>query len=200
MTLSALTFLYQDVNNLLVFFDNHDTERFLHEMPQDLSIFKQAYTFLFTTRGIPQIYYGTEILMNGLKNGNDGNVRLDFPGGWQGDAINAFTPEGRSGIQNEAFDYMKKLLNWRKNNDVITKGSLLHFKPQNGVYVYFRAYRGKKIMVILNGVNAAKNINLDNYAEALDGVSSGKDVMTGKTISIGRELTLAPRETLILEL
>lgn len=195
----GLDFLYQDVNNLLVFFENHDTERFLRERPQDLSVFKQAYAFLFTTRGIPQLYYGAEILMNGEKKGNDGNVRLDFPGGWKNDSVNAFSPEGRSVIQNEAFNYMRKLLNWRKNNEVIAKGSLLHFKPQNGVYVYLRSYNGKKVLAILNGVSTKNIISWDKYTEILIGASSGKDVMTGKTVSFEKELTLAPRETLILE-
>ena len=195
----GLDFLYPDINNLLVFLENHDTDRFLREMPQDLSIFKQAYAFLFTTRGIPQIYYGSEILMNGVKAKSDGYVRLDFPGGWPDDKLNSFVPEGRSDLQNEAFDYMRKLLNWRKNNEVIAKGTLRHFVPRNGVYVYLRSYHGKNVLVMLNGKNSPNTLPMDQYAEVLNGITSARDIITGKTLNFGEELTLTARETLILE-
>jgi len=195
----GLDFLYEDINNLLVFLENHDTERFLCKLPENLSVFKQAYAYLLTTRGIPQIYYGVEILMNGSKDGNDGNVRMDFPGGWKEDTTNAFTPEGRAPLQNEAYDYLKKLLNWRKNNEVISRGTLVHFKPVDGVYVYARSYEGKHVLVIMNGTNEARTLGMEHYSEVFDGKTSGKDVVTGKTVGLEKTLNLAARETLILE-
>lgn len=193
-------FLYPDINNLLVFLDNHDTDRFLLEMPQNLDKFKQAYTFLLTSRGIPQIYYGSEILMNGTKRIADGDIRRDFPGGWKDDASNQFLASGRSDLQNEAFNFMQKILKWRKGNNVIAKGSLKHFVPRNGAYVYLRELNGKKVLVILNGVTKQNTIQMDQYQEAIGSAKQAKDIITGKTVTFGKELTLASRETLILEL
>ena len=133
--------VYADPMNLLVFLDNHDTSRFYKVPPTgDLNRFKQALAFLLTVRGIPQIYYGTEILMAADKSEGDGALRRDFPGGWAGDKQNAFTPSGRTLLQNEAYTYVSKLLNWRKGNDAIGKGSFKHFITQNEVYVYERKY------------------------------------------------------------
>jgi glycosidase len=193
-------FLYPDINNLLVFLENHDTDRFLREMPTDLNSFKQGYSFQLTSRGIPQLYYGAEILMNGDKRISDGNVRKDFPGGWAGDSRNAFTPSGRTDIENQALNFMTKLLNWRKGNDVIAKGTLKHFVPRNGAYVYARSYKGKTVLVILNGVSKTNTIQLDEYVEVIGNATQGKDVISGKTVSLTKELTLSPRESLILEL
>jgi Glycosidases len=196
----AQDYLYADVNNLLVFFENHDTDRFFRELPTDLNVFKQAFAYLFTTRGIPQIYYGTEILMTGVKQKSDGYVRHDFPGGWVGDTQNAFMPEGRTALQNEAFNYMKKLLQWRKNNEVIAKGSLLHFAVREGVYAYLREYQGKKVLVILNGKQTNTKVSLTDYAEAIGNSTEGTDVISGRTIALKGELSLTPKESLILEL
>ncbi len=198
--LLALDFLYANPNNVLVFLENHDTDRFLREMPQDLSALKQAYTYLLTTRGIPQLYYGTELLMTGLKKESDGFVRRDIPGGWPGDKLNYFTPDGRFSLQNEAFNFIKKILNWRKNNEVIAKGTLRHFAPRNGAYIYLREYMGKKVLVILNGKNAVNKIAMDQYAEVIGKSVSGKDVISGRDISLVGELNLTSRESLILEL
>lgn len=196
----SFDFMYPDINNVLVFLENHDTNRFLLEFPGNLSVFKQAYAFLLTSRGIPQLYYGSEILMNGSKAKNDGYIRLDFPGGWPGDIFNSFTKEGRNAMQNEAHCYLKKLLDWRRNNDVIAKGTLKHFVPRNGAYVYIREYMGKKVIVILNGVDKDNNINMNQYAEALKGKTNGKDIITGRTVYFDNELKLSPRESLIIEL
>jgi len=198
--LLSFDFMYPDINNLLVFLENHDTDRFLLEMPSDLNAFKQAYTFLLTCRGIPQIYYGGEILMNGNKKMADGNIRKDFPGGWPGDSINAFNSEGRTALQNEAHDFLRTLLTWRKGKDVISKGSLKHFVPRNGAYIYVREYQGKKVLAILNGLDKANTISLDQYQEVLGGSVSGRDVLTGKTVLLDKTLTLGSRETLLLEL
>ncbi len=198
--LLSFDFMYPDINNLLVFLENHDTNRFLLEYPSDLSVFKQAYTFLLTSRGIPQLYYGSEILMNGDKKISDGYVRLDFPGGWLGDVKNAFTAAGRSALQNEARGFIKKLLEWRKGNDVIAKGSLKHYVPRNGAYVYLREYNGRKVLVILNGTDKDNNIKMEQYKESIAGYTGGIDILTGNKVIFGEELKLTPRQSLIIEL
>lgn len=134
----AYDYAYADIYNVLRFLDNHDTDRFLPAMPEKLDAFKQGIAFMLTIPGIPQFYYGTELLMNGTKQKGDGYIRLDVPGGWPGDAVNQFEASGRTDIQNEAWNYMQKLLKWRKGNEVIAKGKMKHFVPQNGVYVYAR--------------------------------------------------------------
>ncbi|MGL5317777.1 MAG: glycoside hydrolase family 13 protein [Bacteroidales bacterium] len=198
----AMDFLYSDPKSVLVFLDNHDTDRFLRDMPNDLGVFKQALTFLLTTRGIPQIYYGTEILMNGTKARSDGDIRLDFPGGWPGDAVNAFSQSGRTPLQNEAFDFLSTLLNWRKGkgNDIIAKGSLKHFMPTNGVYAYIRSYENKKVFVMMNGTNKELNLSMDRYQEVLSPFTKGTDVLTGKLIELSQELKMSPRQVYVLEL
>ena len=125
----AQDFLFPDPNNVLVFLDNHDLGRFMQKGESDLRRYKQAIAFLLTTRGIPQIYYGTEILMSGTKAEGDGIIRTDFPGGWAGDPKDAFTPEGRTDLQNQAWDYMRKLLNWRQRCDAVKEGKLIHYTP-----------------------------------------------------------------------
>lgn len=196
----SLDYLYADPNFVLTFLDNHDTDRFLTEMPENLDIYKQAITFLLTSRGIPQIYYGTEILMNGTKARTDGDIRLDFPGGWEGDAVNAFTAAGRTPLQNEAHDFMTKILNWRKGNEAVGKGQLKHFMPTNCVYAYLRSHNGKQVFVLLNGKNEAMSLDMARYAEVLTGVKGGVDVLTGNRIELGATLNLPARATLILEL
>lgn len=196
----SFDFMFSDVNNLLVFLENHDTNRFLLEYPTNLDIFKQAYTFLFTTRGIPQIYYGCEILMSGNKKVSDGDIRLDFPGGWPGDKVNAFSVQGRNSLQNEAYSFISKILNWRKGNLAVSKGSLKHFVPRNGAYVYFRQYQNQKVLVILNGTGKENIISTQQYREVLKDISQGRDILTGKTVVFNDSIRLGARETLILEL
>ena len=185
--------------NFLVFLDNHDTSRFYkkEEDTRNLTRFKQAVTYLLTTRGIPQIYYGTEILMAADKSEGDGMLRRDFPGGWSGDKANCFTREGRTALQNEAFDYLRKLLNWRKGNDVIGKGTMKHFSISNGVYVYERSYQGKSVVVIMNGTDNTQTLTLAPYKEVLP-KSVATDFISGKTVSLQDKLELKERETLLL--
>ena len=192
-------FIYPDIYNVLRFLDNHDTDRFLKEYPEELSGWKQAVTFLLTMPGTPQIYYGTELLMHGNKSKHDGYVRLDVPGGWPGDETDHFTREGRDAIQNEAFDYLSKLLHWRQNNEVIAHGGMKHYVLQKGVYLYERFLGDKKVLVVMNGTSGEVTINLDRYAESIEGLSSAKDFLSGKTITLGETLTLSPKEVLLLE-
>ena len=196
----ALDFLYADKSNILTFLDNHDTDRFLPEMPKNLDQWKQAQTFLLTSRGIPQIYYGTELLMNGTKKVSDGLIRLDMPGGFPNDKGNEFVAEGRSELQNEAFQFMSKLLNWRKGNKAIAEGTTLHYMPSNGLYVYRRQAGDKEAIIILNGNDEeAADIDMSRYAEIMKPGDSFKDVITGKGVTITDKMTFSPRAILILE-
>jgi glycosidase len=191
-------FLYPAPDMVLAFYENHDTDRFLKE-GQDLDKLKQAVTILLTTRRIPQLYYGTEVMLNGVKQKSDGYVRKDFPGGWEDDAQNAFTASGRTDIQNRSYDFYRTILNWRKGNNVIAKGDMIQFAPQHGVYAYARRYKGKTVWVMLNGTDAEVNLPLGYYKEILEGVKQGKDIITNDTIAFGEELKMAPRESLIVE-
>ena len=131
----SLDYLYENPQNVLTFLENHDTDRFLLEEPKDLGSWKQAVAWILTTRGIPQMYYGQELLMYGSKKKDDGYIRLEMSGGFPGDTISVFTVEGRTPMQNEAYNFISKIANWRKGNDVIAKGSMKHFMPENGLYV-----------------------------------------------------------------
>lgn len=191
--------VYANPMNLLTFLDNHDTSRLAQtdEMAKNLKRYKQAMVFLLTTRGIPQIYYGTEILMTGDKRKGDGDLRKDFPGGWQGDTRNCFVENGRTALENEAFEFTRQLLNWRKDNQVIGKGSLKHYSIQNGVYVYQREFNGKSVVVIMNGTDDSKELGLAPYQEILPR-ENALDVLTGKNVNLSGKLCLDGRENLIL--
>lgn len=193
--------VYADPSNLLIFLDNHDTSRFFNtqESTNKIARYKQALTFLLTTRGIPQLYYGTEILMAADKGNGDGTLREDFPGGWDGDKQNAFTSSGRTDKQNAAFDFTRKLLKWRQGNDIIAKGTIKHYAPVDGVYVYERKYNGHSVVVLLSGLDTDITLDLAKYREILPYTQS-KDVLTGKTIDVsGSTLTLEPRSATVLE-
>lgn len=198
--LLSTDFLYANPSNILTFLDNHDTARWLLEQPTDLAKWKQAQTFLLTTRGIPQIYYGTEILMSGDTKNGDSNVRRDFPGGFPGDSVNAFSREGRTPMQNEAWDFLAKLLNWRKSCDAIKSGTLKHFVPQDGIYVYQRkADNGNDVVILLNGNDREASMLSKQTAEVLPIGSSRRDIISGNIISIGDTISMSPRQILILE-
>jgi glycosidase len=192
-------FIYPDICNVLRFLDNHDTDRILKEYPLDLSAWKQAITFLLTMTGTPQIYYGTELLMHGNKSRSDGDIRHDMPGGWPSDTTNHFTREGRDDIQNEAFDFLKKVLHWRQGKKVISSGGMKHYVLQKGVYVYERFLNDEKVLVVMNGTSGEVTIDLGRYAESIQGKSSWKELLSGKTVTFGETLTLAPKDVLILE-
>lgn len=191
--------VYANPMNLLIFLDNHDTSRFCKNEDDAKNIvrYKQAITYLLTTRGIPQIYYGTEILMAADKSEGDGCLRRDFPGGWKGDKVNCFTAEGRTDLQNEAFDYTRKLLNFRKGNEAICKGTMKHFSIFKGVYVYERKYNDKSVVVFMNGTDEKQTLSLVPYKEILPS-SSATDFISGKNVVLDEEITLDGRETLLL--
>ncbi|MBF6597244.1 MAG: glycoside hydrolase family 13 protein [Fermentimonas sp.] len=192
-------FIYPDIYNVLRFLDNHDTDRLLKEYPTELSGWKQAITFLLTMPGTPQIYYGTELLMNGTKGRSDGDIRLDVPGGWPGDEVNHFTRENRDDLQNEAVDFLSNLLHWRKGNDIIAYGDMKHYVLQKGVYVYERYIDNESVLVFMNGTTNEVEINLDRYSESITNKSDWTDFLSGDNISLGQTLKLSPKEILILE-
>lgn len=196
----ANDFLYADPYNLVIFPDNHDMSRFYTQVNEDFELYKLGMTYMFTTRGIPQIYYGTEILMKNPESDDHGIIRSDYPGGWDGDAINAFTGKGLSDKQKAAQAFTKKLLNWRKGAKVIHHGKMLHFAPENGVYVYFRFNEDQKVMVILNKNKEEQNIDVTRFAEILKGETKGKDVISGQEISLNNSFTAPARQAMILEL
>ncbi|MCM1518914.1 MAG: glycoside hydrolase family 13 protein [Pseudoflavonifractor sp.] len=196
----ALDYLFPNPQNILTFLDNHDTDRFLLSEPNSLGWWKQAMAFLLTSRGIPQIYYGTEILMNGSRaDGGDGNVRRDIPGGFPGDSISVFTSAGRSPKQEEAHAFLTRLLNWRKGNDVIARGSLKHFMPEQGVYTYERRLGDNSVVVMMNGNDAPVNISMAPTAEVLPVGSRWHDMLSDTILEITPEMEFGPRALYILD-
>lgn len=197
----SLDFLYPNPQRVLTFLDNHDTDRWLAEVPDSLGQWKQALTWLLTSRGIPQIYYGTEILMSGTKAKSDGYVRCDMPGGFNGDTTSVFTAEGRTDQQAEAFDYMKKMLNWRKGgaNDVIAKGRLMHFMPQHGIYVYSHKHSDREIVVLMNGNDEPKTVGMGRTVEVLPIGTKWYDVISDTPVEVLDSMTFGPRQIMILQ-
>ena len=191
-------YLYPNPSSVMAFLDNHDTDRFLGN-GKDSTALKQALALLLTINRIPQLYYGTEILLNGTKEKTDGNVRQDFPGGFPGDSKNAFTREGRTKAENAMFDWLSRLLHWRQGNEVITKGSQTQFIPYKGIYVIARQYQGKTVLTILNGKRSQATMAVERYSEAIGCHTQAKDVLTGTTYQLSKDLVLQPRQVLVLE-
>ena len=198
----ASDFLYGDPYNLVVFPDNHDMTRFLTQVNNDLNLFKMGLVFYTTVRGIPQFYYGTEVLMNSNDNPRSHDViRSEFPGGWNDHEVSALTGKGLTNDQIEFQNFFKKLLNWRKNNKVVHKGKFIHFTPkeQEEIYSYFRILGNKMVWTIFNRKDEAQSINLDKYQEVLKGESKGYDVIYEKSIDLNK-LKISPKSALIIEI
>ena len=194
-------YLYEDPTHVMAFIDNHDTDRFLGNGKDTLAL-KQALALLMTVRRIPQLYYGTEILMNGTKEVTDGNVRKDFPGGFPGDKRNAFTKEGRTRAENGMFNWLSRLLHWRNGNETIIRGYQTQFIPYNGIYVITRRWHRNTVMTILNGTSKEAVLEVARYAELFDDgqdVSHVQDVATGRYYDLTKNLKLKPRQSLVLE-
>ena len=192
-------FLYPDPNNILIFAENHDTNRINDTYP-DLKDYKRLMTVLMTHRGIPQIYYGSEIGMAGKKQVGDGDIRRDFPGGWPGDPKNAFTQKGRNATQEAYHSFTKKLLNWRKSAPAIHSGKTLHFVPENDVYVYFRTTESQRVMVVINNDLKDHRLDLNRFQEGLNSITQGVDVFTEKTFDLTQALEVPAESAYILEL
>ncbi len=194
-------FLYPNPNNILVFAGNHDTNRINEIYQNDIQKYKLALTLIATVRGIPQLYYGDEIGMLGNKEKNgDGDIRKDFPGGWHNDPINAFSDKGRTEIQKEYFNFTKKILNWRKNTNVIHTGKTMQFLPENNVYVYVRYNDTQKVMVIINNNPQAQELQLSRFAEILKNSTSGIDIISGNTVPLKSKLKVKGKSSLIIEM
>ncbi len=195
----AFDYLYPDPDNVMAFVDNHDTDRFLRDTKDDKAL-KQALALLLTIRRIPQLYYGTEILMNGTKQRTDGDVRRDFPGGFPGDERDCFTADGRNAAEQDMFQWLSRVLHWRQNNPAIIGGKMTQFIPVDGVYVIARRGGGRTVLTVVNGTNEQKPLHVARYAEVIAGRNSARDIPTGTTVDLSRDVTLPPRATLILEL
>lgn len=194
-------FLYPDTQNMMVFFENHDTERYNEIFNGNPEYYKLALTLISTVRGTPQIYYGSEIGMRGSKEKlGDGDIRRDFLGGWKGDSQNAFIPENQTKEQKVFYDFTQKILNWRKNKDVIHTGKTLHFVPQNGVYVYFRYNDKEKVMVVINKNDKPQTLDLNNYSEIIPNEIAVKDVISDTEFTINKNLEIKGKSSYIFEI
>lgn len=198
-TTAAQDFLYKDPMRQVIFLDNHDLARFYSVIGEDTAKYKIALSWLLTFRGIPQLYYGSEILMTGFTN-PDGWVRLDFPGGWPGDPVNKFTAAGRTEKENAIFDHLRKLARFRLNSSAIKTGKMMQFVPEDGVYVYFRYDGNQTVMCIMNTQNEARTIDGRRFIERTAGFKKGTDVPTGQTYDITGTIQLRPMSMLVLEL
>ncbi|WP_462250880.1 glycoside hydrolase family 13 protein [Ferruginibacter sp.] len=198
-TALATDVVYENPMNNCIFFDNHDMNRYFSEIGEDINKYKTGLTWLLTLRGIPQMYYGTEILMKNFKDPTDAEVRKDFPGGWAADKENKFIAANRTAAENEAFDFVKKLANFRKTSSAITTGKLMQYVPQDGVYVYFRYNSNQTIMVIANTAKEEKKISFERFTERTKGFSEYKNVLTQTEGNI-KEITLGAYQTAVLEL
>lgn len=196
----ANDFLYSDPFNLVIFPENHDTSRIYSYLNDDIDLFKMAMVYMATMRGIPQFYYGSEIVMTSPRERDDGAVRADMPGGWKGDSKNAFTGKGLTAKEKDAQQFMKTLLNWRKHSDVIHRGKLRHYAPHNGVYVYVRYVDDKAVMVLLNKNKQDMAHHLSAYKEFLDGKKKAADVLGNRPVDLSRPLLLKAKSSLIIEL
>ena len=194
----AYDYLYKNPDRVLAFLDNHDTDRFLGD-GRNVKMLQQALVLLLTVRRTPQLYYGTEILMNGTAAASDGNVRRDFPGGFPGDRRNAFTAAGRTKAQQDMFDWLSRLLHWRKGNEAIVRGRQTQFLPCEGAYVVARQWEGHTVMAVLNGTSHAATMHVDRYAEIFGAATEATDVLTGRSYRLTLDVPLRPRQSLLLE-
>jgi glycosidase len=197
----ANDFIYADPNKLLVFGDNHDMDRLYTQLGKDLDLTKMAVTCLLTLRGIPQVYYGTEVLLdNSAHPGDHGFIRTDMPGGWKGDHINAFLSKGLSQDQAAMQSYMKFLMQWRQNSKAVTSGKTLHFAPFNDVYVYFRYVGNEKVMVIMNRNEQKVTVDPKRFSEIIGNDKSGKEIFSGNLMDISRPFEVPAKTALVLEI
>lgn len=195
----AMDFQYADPFNLIIFPDNHDMSRIYTQLNENYELYRLAMTYILTARGIPQIYYGTEILMHNRGTESHGVIRTDFPGGWEGDATNAFTGENLEPKAVAAQHFVKRLQNWRKTATAIHYGNTKHYVPENGVYVFFRYTNDKKVMVILNKSDKEVKLKTDRFYEVLSKGEKAKEIIMKKDITIGEEISILPFAPMILD-
>jgi glycosidase len=190
--------LYQNPYMNVIFLDNHDISRILSELNNDFDKWKQAITMLMTLRGIPMLYYGTEILMDGMSN-PDGLVRKDFPGGWPGDSADKFMAAGRSDKENEAFNLIRTLAQWRKTSKAITEGKLMQFVPNDNTWVYFRYTDNECVMVLFNSSNETKSLDSKRFYERISNFTKAKNIISGETLNDIKTFSLLPNSVTVLE-
>ncbi|MFD2933412.1 alpha-amylase family glycosyl hydrolase [Spirosoma flavum] len=192
--------VYQDPTKLVTFLDNHDTDRYLSVIGDDFEKYKIGLTWLLTTRGIPSMYYGTEILMKNFKDPSDAEVRRDFPGGFPGDKENKFEAAGRNDRENEAFQFVRKLATYRRDNPVMHSGKLMQYLPQEGIYVYFRYDGSKTVMIATNTSDKEVSCDTTRFAERMKGFTSARNVLTDATLTDLKLVKLPAKTALVLEL
>ena len=199
-TTIAADLLYKDPLRNCISLDNHDQDRWYSIAEDNLRKYKMGIALLLTLRGIPQLYYGTEILMKNRRDPTDAEVRKDFPGGWPGDAVNKFEASGRTAEENEAFNYVKALANFRKNSPAIKTGKTMQYVPENGVFVYFRYSAGQTVMCVVNSNDSPATIDLSRFAERISGFTKAYDAATGVTFDLKPTLTVGEKYVLVMEL
>lgn len=195
----AKDFLYADPTNLVVFPDNHDMSRFYTQMNEDFELFKLGIAYILTTRGIPQIYYGTEVLMKNPGTEDHGIIRSDFPGGWPNDPVNAFSGKSLSPRQAETTEMFRKILNWRKTNKAVQYGKLTHFNPKQRVYVYFRHDANDTVMVVLNKDPFPVELDLSRFGSYIKEGKSGTDIVSGRKIQLDKTLSVPGKSPMIID-
>jgi len=196
----ANDFLYPDPQNLVIFPDNHDMSRIYTQLNEDYDLFKIAMTYMLTTRGIPQIFYGTEILMNNPGTTDHGIIRTDFPGGWPGDKTNAFTGMGLSAKELDAQQFVQKLLQWRQGATAIHQGKLSHYAPEHGLYVYFRYNDDQKVMVVLNKLAQPQLLKIEKYSEMLTKHKQAKNITTKQTFDLANPISIPAKSAQVFEI
>ena len=192
-------FLYQDPSNNVVFLDNHDMTRFLSTVNEDVDKLKVGIGWLLTTRGVPEMYYGTEILLKGVSD-PDGKVRQDFPGGWKEDPQNKFTAQGRSEKENEVFNWTRTIANFRKTSSAIKTGKLMQYAPDDWVYTYFRYDDKQTIMVVMNTSNEEKTVDANKFSERTAGFKSARNVVTSSVNDLSSSWKVPGKTIWIMEL
>lgn len=197
--LIAADYLYADPMKLLVFPDNHDRPRIFAQLDEDLNLLKTSLLFTATTRGIPQVFYGTEVLISSPKERNDGLLRADMPGGWEGDTVNAFTGKNLSAAQSNMQSFVRTLFNWRKTSSAIHNGKLLHYLPQDGRYVFFRYNDQQTVMVILNKSDKTEALDLQRFKTMIKSAQTGHNIMTKETVNLQAPLLLPARTSVAIE-
>ena len=196
----AQDFSYPDPMNIVTFADNHDVNRFLDTQGDDIRKLKMAMAFIMTTRGTPEIFYGTELLLTTGADQGHGMIRRDVPGGWPGDNRDAFTASGRTVAENDMYNFMHSLLNYRKTSHVLQSGKLLHFIPSDGIYTYFRYDDKNTVMVVMNNADSLQTIKTNRYDEVLKKFRTGREIISGNMFTDLGKLTVPAKSALIIEL
>ena len=198
-TILAQDYLYKDPTRNVLFLDNHDIARFFSVVNENVDKYKSSLSWLFTCRGIPQLYYASELATPGITSPSDGYVRLDFPGGWEGDKLNKFDASGRTATDNDIWNHVYTLANYRKKSSALTTGKMMQYVPQDGVYVYFRFDAKQTVMVVMNTAKTDKVISFGDYGERTKGFTQYTNVVTKEKSAIGN-FTLGSYKTVVLEL